>query len=226
MTDPLRLVIFDVDGTLVDSQHEIIACMSAAFSEQSLPAPDRKDVLSIVGLSLDQAMEVLAPGSTGEVRARLADGYRTQFRTRRESGSASQTHLYPGCLEALKSAFDVPHWLLGIATGKSRRGLNALLAAHELQSHFVTTQVADDHPSKPHPSMILTAMAEAGVEPEATVMVGDTVFDMEMAVSAGVPFIGVDWGYHPEESLTSSLEVLSDFGQLVPALNRLWSDPA
>lgn len=223
MSTPLKLVIFDVDGTLVDSQAEIVGCMAAAFEAVSVPPPGRPATLSIVGLSLPNAMSVLAPDADSETQMRLVDAYRSEFGQRRAAGSARNMPLYPGALEALRAIHAEPTWLLGVATGKSRRGVNALIEAHGLDGLFQTVQVADDHPSKPHPSMIETALAETGVAAEDAVMIGDTRFDMEMAHAANVPFIGVDWGYHAAETLTKSVAVLSDFEMLLPAVHRLWS---
>ena len=115
--------------------------------------------------------------------------------------------------------------VLGVATGKSRRGLDHILAAHALQGAFATCQVADDHPSKPHPSMVLAALAETGVDPSMAVMIGDTSFDMEMGRSAGVATLGVSWGYHPVADLlgAGATRVIDGFAALVPALDQMWS---
>jgi phosphoglycolate phosphatase len=108
--------------------------------------------------------------------------------------------LFDGIAE-LVERLDADGWLLGVATGKSDRGLSLCLSHHGLLKRFVTLQTADRHPSKPHPSMILQAMADAGAVAETTVMIGDTSFDMEMAVNAGTRALGVAWGYHPPEEL-------------------------
>ena len=192
MTKPLRLVIFDVDGTLVDSQGDIVAAMTAAFAAVEAPAPTRAEVLSIVGLSLDVAMTVLAPTrSTGDHLV-MVEAYKGAYMSlRAEAGVAQSSPLYPGALETLRHLHDEPEVLLGVATGKSKRGLDKLIAGHGLEGLFITQQVADFHPSKPHPSMIHQAMADAGVGPDATVMIGDTSFDMDMAAAAGVTSIAI-----------------------------------
>ena len=117
----------------------------------------------------------------------------------------------------------MPEVLLGIATGKSRRGLDKLIEGHGLEGLFVTQQVADFHPSKPHPSMILQAMADTGVAPAQTVMIGDTGYDMEMAAAAGVPGIGVTWGYHGRERLGAASLLAEDYDGLRAALGQVWS---
>lgn len=198
----MRLVIFDIDGTLVDSQAVILAAMGAAFEGQGLASPDRAAVLGIVGLSLDQAVWRLVPDHAPEIRARLVDGYKSAYHAHRaQHGAAVGSPLFPGARELVETLANTPDTLLGVATGKSRRGLDALLTDHGLIHHFATLQVADDHPSKPHPSMILAALAETGCAPENAVMIGDTTYDMEMAAAAGVTGIGVHWGYHPPEAL-------------------------
>lgn len=201
MTEPLRLVVFDVDGTLVDSQHEIVAAMQHAFDGAGLEAPDAGTILSIVGLSLPIAVRRLAPGLAGDVHDRLASGYRAHFA--RASGAAPPP-LYPGAAALLETLSNRPATLLGVATGKSRRGLSGLLDAHGLARHFITTQVADDHPSKPHPSMLHAAMRETGTAPGQGVIVGDTGFDIEMGRAAGMRTIGVAWGYHGRARLVAS----------------------
>lgn len=222
MTAPRqRLVIFDVDGTLVDSQDHIHAAMTAAFDAEGLEAPPRAEVLSIVGLSLPEAVLRLAPDLSGTCRDRIVDAYKASFAPLRGEMRAP---LYPGARETLLALQTQGDVALGIATGKSRRGLNHLLAAHDLAGLFVTMQVADDHPSKPHPSMVMAALAEAGVAAADAVMVGDTTFDMAMARAAGVEALGVGWGYHSPADLAQAgaCEVISAYDALLPALDRIW----
>lgn len=221
----LRLVLFDVDGTLVDSQGSIVTAMTASFQAQGLPVPERAAILSIVGLSLDHAMLRLAPELAAATRARLVQGYKDAYHAHRLKLGAAHSPLYPGALEVLQQLQGEPEVLLGVATGKSRRGLDALLEAHGLASYFVTRQVADDHPSKPHPSMIDTARAETGVAAADTVMIGDTSYDMDMARAAGVAGLGVGWGYHDAEALRSARAVVDSFDALPPAIERIWKDP-
>lgn len=223
MTAPLRLVIFDVDGTLVDSQGDIVAAMTAAFTAVGVTVPPRETLLSIVGLSLDVAMPVLAPGQGADVHTQMVQSYKDAYmQLRAEVGVAQSSPLYPGALDALRALGDLPDVMLGVATGKSRRGLDKLIEGHRLKGLFVTEQVADFHPSKPHPSMIFQAMSDAGVTPENTLMIGDTSFDMDMAVAAGVRGIGVNWGYHGRERLGSSHVVVDDFASLMPLVKSIW----
>ncbi len=225
MSNSLKLVIFDVDGTLVDSQSDILGAMTRAFDAAGLVPPSRDDILGIVGLSLPVAIERLAPATTRCVQRTLVEEYKAAYvDMRTQIGAAQSSPLYEGALETLERLYQVPETLLGIATGKSKRGLDKLIEAHALERYFVTRQVADFHPSKPHPSMILQAMAEAGVRPEQTVMIGDTSFDMEMAAAAGVQAIGVSWGYHPVSALKGARFVVDGFGDLPEVLSSVWGE--
>ncbi|MFD2738061.1 HAD-IA family hydrolase [Sulfitobacter aestuarii] len=224
MSAPLRLVIFDVDGTLVDSQGDIVAAMGAAFAAVGLPAPKREAVLSIVGLSLDVAVPRLAAGGSAADHALMVQGYKDAYMgLRAQSGVAASSPLYPGALDCLERLHAMPDVLLGIATGKSKRGLDKLIEGHGLEHFFITRQVADFHPSKPHPSMILEAMRETGVAPEHTLMLGDTSYDMEMAAAAGVRGVGVSWGYHPKEQLCRADHLIDDFASLSGLIEEMWS---
>ena len=198
----MKLAVFDCDGTLVDGQASICNAMDSAFAEVGLPAPDRNAVRRAVGLSLMQAVRRLLPDADDNTCRAITDAYKRAFRTAREEGSLSQP-LYAGIPELLDDLRS-GGWQLGVATGMSDRGLAHCLASHGLNEHFVTLQTADRHPSKPHPSMLEEALFEAAVQPADTVMIGDTAYDMEMARSAGVRAIGVEWGYHPPEELTAA----------------------
>ncbi|MCE0507108.1 HAD-IA family hydrolase [Roseivivax sp. GX 12232] len=223
MTPELRLVVFDVDGTLVDSQADILSAMGDAFARAARPAPARAEVLGVVGLSLPVAMETLAPGEGPETRGEMVEAYKQSYAARRAAGSG-EAPLYPGVAETVERLAEVPHWLLGIATGKSRRGLDALLGSVPFGPRFVTTQTADQHPSKPHPAMLEAALSETGVAAERAVMVGDTAYDMEMARAAGAVAIGVTWGYHPRARLTAAHHLIDDIAALPALLNRIWGE--
>ncbi len=195
----LRLAIFDCDGTLVDSQADITLAMEAAFAAHALPAPPRAQIRRIVGLSLAEAIRRLSPDCDAETGASLVQAYKDAFRARRATGVLEEP-LYDG-IATLIADLDAAGWLLGVATGKSDRGLAHCLDRHGLTGHFRSLQTADRHPSKPDPSMIEACLAAAGADRAATVMIGDTAYDMAMAINAGVRAIGVDWGYHPRDEL-------------------------
>lgn len=199
----MKLVILDCDGTLVDSQNGICAAMEHAFGTLGLVAPTRAATLAIVGLSLPEAFAALAPEHDAATRARLVDIYKSAFVELKRIPEVHEP-LFAGISAAIEHLSAREDVLLGIATGKSRRGIDRLFAREGWATRFHTLQTSDTHPSKPHPAMILAAMAEAGVEPDSTVMVGDTTFDVEMARAAGVGALGVAWGYHRPETLTAA----------------------
>ena len=209
-----RLAVFDCDGTLVDSQHSICAAMIRAFEGEKLVPPERATILSVVGLSLPLAMARLLPGAEADYHDHLSESYKLAFRQLRRENAVSEP-LYPGVADLIRE-LDSDGWLLGVATGKSDRGLQLCLTHHGIHVHFVTLQTADRHPSKPHPSMLLTAMADAGAAPETTVMIGDTSFDIDMARAAGTRALGVGWGYHTPQDLivAGAHSVAMDSGEL------------
>ncbi len=197
-----RLALFDCDGTLVDSQHTIFRCVEDAFARAGLPPPDRQAARRVVGLSLLPAMQMLVPDAHSDLHIQLTEDYKAAFQRLRGAGLVEEP-LFAGIAETL-DALEADGWLLGVATGKSDRGLDLCLRHHGLRHRFVTLQTADRHPSKPHPSMAHEAMSEAGARPETTVMIGDTSYDMAMGVAAGARALGVDWGYHPGEELLAA----------------------
>lgn len=196
----MKLVILDCDGTLVDSQNGICEAMVHAFTGLGLEAPTRAHTLSVVGLSLPEAFAVLAPDHGDDMRAALSHRYRTAF-VELKRDPAHHEPLFPGIADVIAAFGARDDILLGIATGKSRPGVDRLFEREGWAEHFLTIQTADDHPSKPHPAMIHAAMAECGVGAADTVMVGDTTYDMAMARAADVGALGVAWGYHLRDEL-------------------------
>jgi phosphoglycolate phosphatase len=194
-----RLALFDCDGTLVDSQANICLAMEHAFEDAGLVPPPRHDIRRIVGLSLLEIMRTLLPNADGVMHAEMVERYRASYLTLRNNGLEHEP-LYDGIAGVL-SKLDEDGWMLGVATGKSDRGLERCLDYHAIKGLFVTLQTADRHPSKPNPSMIVQAMADADAEPKSTVMIGDTVYDVLMGKAAGCRTIGVSWGYHPVAEL-------------------------
>lgn len=204
MAGQLKLVVFDVDGTLVDSQGDILASMAAAFEGAKLPVPTDQDILGVVGLSLPVAIDRLHSGLSDQDLAQAVEGYKSAYVDRRARHGADSSPFYDGVRDVLSDLASYEDVLLGVATGKSRRGLDLLLKAHDMTGLFVTTQVADDHPSKPNPSMLLKALSETGCDARDAVMIGDTEFDMAMANAANISGIGVTWGYHPVDRLAQT----------------------
>ena len=194
-----RLAIFDCDGTLVDSGTTIYRAVAETFGQHGVAVPPPRECSQVIGLSLAKAIAALAPGSTRDEQARLTETYKANFFRARAEGRVEEP-LFDGIAELL-DALEADGWLLAVATGKSARGLGHCLDCHGLAARFVSLQTADRHPSKPHPSMALEAMADAGAAPETTVVIGDTSFDMGMARAAGAAGIGAGWGYHDAEEL-------------------------
>ncbi|MDD7910649.1 HAD-IA family hydrolase [Pseudovibrio exalbescens] len=218
----MYLVVFDCDGTLVDSQHTIIHGLEVGFEAVGLPMPDRHTALSIVGLSLEPAFLHLVGEENAHLVPTMCDAYRTSKIARREGGF-DHDPLYPGTREVLDALSAREDVLLGVATGKHSRGVAHMVEVHDLHGKFITVQTADKAPSKPHPGMLMQAMSETGAQPERTVMIGDTSFDMEMARNARVHAIGVSWGYHVPRELerAGARRVIDAFPQLLPALDEV-----
>ena len=194
-----RLAIFDCDGTLVDSAAAICEAVEACFLLHGLPLPERAATRRIVGLSLVEAMRALHPAADAAQHRLMAEDYRLAFQRLRGLDRVHEP-LFEGIADAL-AELSAAGWLLGVATGKSDRGLRLCLDRHGILDRFATLQTADRHPSKPHPAMLAAAMVEAGTAPEATVMIGDTCYDIGAAKAAGVGAIGVAWGYHSADEL-------------------------
>lgn len=204
------LALFDVDGTLADSQHVIHETMAKAFASVDRPAPERATVARMVGLSLPRMVEALLPDANEAVWDLVTAEYRLNFAAAMEAGG--EAPLYDGaeaCLTALESAGIA----LGLATGKSKRGLDRLIVDRGWEGRFATLQCADFHPSKPHPSMVRRALLETALEAHQAVVIGDTSFDIEMATASEVPAIGVGWGYHSAGVLRAAgaAEIATDF---------------
>jgi len=217
-----RLAIFDCDGTLVDSQHNICAAMVDCFVAAGLEPPPHARTRQVVGLSLVEAMQVMLPDAEPGTHVSMAEDYKRAFQALRARGLAEEP-LYDG-IAALIDALEADGWLLAVATGKSDRGLGFCLDHHGLTGRFVSLQTADRHPSKPHPSMIEQAMADAGAAPELTVMIGDTSYDMAMARAAGVGALGVSWGYHDTpELLRAGAHHIADHPHDILELTRAWA---
>lgn len=222
--EPLKLVIFDVDGTLLDSRLAIIAAMGIACDRAGIARLSDAEVLGIVGLSLPEAMHVLFPALTRPDQIRMVEFYRASFLELRQSGAGeAATPMFPGARDLLLQ-LDEAGYLLSIATGKARRGLNHMIESHGLEGMFIGAQTADDAPSKPHPQMVLNCMEATGVEPENTVLVGDTEFDIAMARAAGCHAVGVSWGYHPHDRMmrANPHRIIERFDHLPALLDEIW----
>jgi len=221
-----KLVIFDCDGTLVDSQHIIIDAVRMAFEGAGLAPVSDASVRSVVGLSPFESMVQLYPGGESSLHRQLEESFKRFYYNLRVEQATGPDPLFKGTREALQ-ALDSAGYLLGVATGNSKRGLDRVLAEHDLTDMFVTLQTADGHPSKPHPSMIHTAAAEAGAEVANTVMIGDTSYDIIMSVRAGSHALGVNWGYHSVAELEAAgaRHIASAYSE-IPDLVGKWLGPS
>ncbi len=219
----MKLVLFDCDGTLVDSQNVIVTAMTRAFEALDMPVPPRAALLGVVGLSLVTAMRRLGDDAPGYPAEELAEHYKLAFHAQRAEPGFTEP-LYPGIAELLDGLAARDDLLLGLATGKSQRGVASVLAHHGWDGRFVTIQTADTAPSKPHPGMVLQAMAETGIGPDDTLLIGDTSYDMVMARAAGAHAVGVTWGYHARDLLAQSgaQHLVDEAGAIPPLLGTLW----
>lgn len=216
----LKLAIWDIDGTLVDSRQVIARAMDRAFKRAGLGGIDYERTRTIVGLELTEAVLRLAPVDYPAERVpQLASFYKQAFVEMRTEPGFSEP-LYEGARETLERLRD-EDWLLGVATGKPRRGLDTVFEHHDLHRYFDTLQTVDHGVGKPNPRMVLDAIAETGADASRAVMIGDTSFDMAMGRNANVHTLGVSWGFHTPEEITEggAHELHHDFETLGQALD-------
>ena len=199
MDTPLRLVLFDFDGTLCDSAATIIRLMQQACGECGLPIPEARKIRGNIGHGISySALDYV--GGDGSKAAKLADCYRRLSREEYLSGTAPLDPLFTGAKSVLQ-ALSNQGYLTGIITNKSRTGLQSLIERHGLDALIDVSLTADDCAVKPAPDMALMAMRQMGVDKSDTLLVGDTEIDAGCALNAGIGFIGVSWGYHRAELL-------------------------
>jgi phosphoglycolate phosphatase len=205
-----ELLVFDWDGTLMDSAAAICASLQAACRDLALAVPPDEDARFIIGLGLNDAMAHILPGLPHEEYSRVAERYRHHF-----LAADGATTLFPGAAETIAELHEAG-FMLAVATGKSRRGLDRALGATGLARYFHATRCADEGFSKPHPGMLQQLMAELGADRDRTLMIGDTTHDMEMARSAGVARVAVAYGAHAREELLACdpLACVEAFGDL------------
>ena len=218
----MSLVIFDMDGTLIDTQALIAEHMAATFAGVGLVAPTPAQSRRVIGLSLPVAMGRLAESDDAALIDRLVADYRVHYKAALLTENGREG-LFPGARAALERLRAEPGVELGIATGKGLSGVHRILALHDIADFFVTLQTPDHNPSKPHPGMVFRAMEETGAVPAETVMIGDTTFDIEMGKAAGAKAIGVAWGYHePEELVAAGADIVIErFDQLDAAIKTV-----
>lgn len=221
---PIKFAVFDCDGTLVDSQFVIAQTMNLMFNDFDLPAMERGDIRRIIGLHLPEAIEVLVgEAPRGSSFDEMAEAYKAHFFQIRQSGDFHEP-IFDHVGQVLRQLSDAGV-TIGMATGKSRRGADYVLEKHELRHLFASIKTSDDGPGKPHPQILVDAMAEIGAEPEQTVVIGDTSFDIELAKNAGAGAIGVKWGYHGVEELEAAGadRLIGSFLEVPDALAGVWA---
>ncbi len=221
MREDLWLIIFDCDGTLVDSQALIVSAMQAAFIAAGEAPPERSAIHQVIGLSLHNAIEILGIPAETPQNQLLGQLYKQQYTDLRDKHGHPEP-LFEGAADLIGDLAATEHVLLGVATGKSTKGVKSLFERNNWQRHFHTIQTSDTAPSKPHPGMIEAALGETGIDRQRAIMIGDTSFDMEMAANAGTKAIGVSWGYHEEEVLArhNPLHIVHDMQTLKAVISQ------
>jgi phosphoglycolate phosphatase len=194
MQKPFELIVFDWDGTLMDSEAHIVASMERSIEDLTLPSLEKVVIRNVIGLGLREAILTLYPDADEETCRQLTDRYRYHFL------ADDPCEAFAGAQEVLHSLNDQGYWL-AVATGKGRRGLDRVLESTGFRGYFHVTRCADETRSKPHPQMLEEIMAELGVAPSATLMVGDTEYDLQMAQNAGTASMAVSYGVHDVERL-------------------------
>lgn len=197
MPKRFELLVFDWDGTLMDSAGAIVASIQASCRDLGLPVPDRERASHVIGLGLKDALSYAVPELPPSDYGKLAERYRHHYLAR-----DPDIELFPGMREML-AGLKQQGYLLAVATGKSRVGLDRVLEATQLKQYFDSSRCADETHSKPNPAMLQELMQELLTEPEATLMIGDTAHDLQMALNAGVPALAVSYGAHPRDNLTA-----------------------
>ncbi len=211
MTQRLNLLVFDWDGTLMDSEARIVACIQAAIEELGLEPREVACIRNIIGLGLREAIDALYPGSDNALHEAMTERYRYHFLT----ANPTRSELFSGAEETVRTLSEAGY-MLAVATGKGRRGLDMVLEETGLGQYFLATRCADETFSKPHPRMLEELMDELGTEPTETLMIGDTEYDMQMAVNARAHALAVSYGVHEKERLLrhQPLHCLDDIGEL------------
>jgi phosphoglycolate phosphatase len=220
MSNGSKLIVFDWDGTLMDSEARIVTCLQAAIRDTGLPGRSPNELRNIIGLGLREALQTLYPEADEAVWDALVRHYRHHFLEL----DATPSPLFEG-VEALLQKLQAQGHFLAVATGKGRHGLDKVLQETGLKNYFNYTRCADEAHSKPHPQMLLDIMAWLGATPDVTLMIGDTEYDIEMAHNAEVAALAVSYGVHDQQRLLAAgpLDCVSSFPELDTWLNNYLS---
>ncbi|MCW4234553.1 MAG: HAD family hydrolase [gamma proteobacterium symbiont of Stewartia floridana] len=212
-----ELLIFDWDGTVMDSEARIISCVAAAVRDLGKPVPDTESISNIIGLGLKEAVNQLFPDADDELHLQIAARYRVHF----FSDDEAPSQLFDGARETLQELSDRGH-MLAVATGKGRQGLDYALETTGLGDLFHLTRCADETFSKPHPEMLNQILELSGMDSHQALMIGDTEYDMEMARNAGMSCLGVTYGVHAVDRLRkhNPLDCIDDIAEIPKWLDR------
>lgn len=207
-----QLIIFDWDGTLMDSAQKIANCIKASARDVGVDEPSDEKAKSIIGLGLVEAMKILFPSGTESQVRQIVEAYKYHF----VKGDCTEQGLFDGVEQGLQALEDAGA-VLAVATGKSRAGLDRIFAETGLKKHFITSRCADETRSKPHPQMLNEILDFSAIDADKTIMVGDTTYDMDMAVNANIHGLGAAYGVHAESMLLKSkaVSVQHSFNQLL-----------
>ncbi|MBX2849041.1 MAG: HAD-IA family hydrolase [Acidiferrobacterales bacterium] len=218
-----KLLIFDWDGTLMDSAQKIANCIKAAARDLSLEEPSDSEAKNIIGLGLDQAMRILFPKLEQRQLSDLVEAYKYHF----VIGDETAQGLFEGVAEGLHQLHESGVFL-AVATGKSRQGLDRVFGETELKRYFVATRCADETRSKPHPQMLLELLEYTAIDSKNSIMIGDTTYDMDMAKNANMHGLGVSYGVHAGQDLLKSqaVDVVDSFNSVVSWLSNGRLQPA
>lgn len=214
MQKDIELIIFDWDGTLIDSQANIVQCFKYVIDDLDLPDRSSEEISNIIGLGMWEALRELFPQNNTEEYEQMVDRYRYHF------FASDPSQPFSGAGTVLSSLAE-DGYILAVATGKGRRGLDKALDSTGFRQYFHATRCADETRSKPHPQMLEELLDETGMNGEQAIMIGDTEYDLEMAKNAGIPSIGVSYGVHEADRLLKHepISVLNEIGALLNWLN-------
>jgi phosphoglycolate phosphatase len=221
MTDRLRLAVFDLDGTLIDSAASIVEGITACWQACGFPELDPAQARRVIGLPWDKSIEMLLPGS-GARELDMIRAYYDEVAAGRRPPPPRREPPFPGACEALTTLADAGV-LLAIVTSRGNHRVHDILSSCGIAGHFLTVKTVDHGPGKPNPFLLLQAMEEAGVMAEQTVMVGDTTYDILMARNARTAAVGVDWGVHQPHELEAAgaNRVVTRFDEIPPLVHEL-----
>ena len=207
-----QLIIFDWDGTIMDSAQKIANCIKAAARDAGVDEPSDQQAKSIIGLGLTEAMRVLFESASDSQIKQIVEAYKYHF----VKGDVTEQALFEGVEQGLQALEDAGA-VLAVATGKSRAGLDRIFAETGLKKYFITSRCADETRSKPHPQMLHEILDFTAIDADKAVMVGDTTYDMDMAVNANMHGLGASYGVHSEAMLLESkaVSVQHSFKQII-----------